>query len=589
DDSGADDSGADDSGADDSAGHRFVTFVHVNDLHAHLTPKADLLPDAPLGQTASGTVVRTLGGLARLRTLVDAVRSEAPDAIVMNIGDTYHGGAEALFSVGNAIVDPVNAIGFDVGVPGNWDFTFGPGVSRARFGDPETATGIFTPDQEIERPDFPHLAANVTLTLPRELNGEPFLPATMLLERGGVQVGLIGLTSDIVPMMYAPLGFGFEFAEGASAHQALVEQHAAALRAEGAELVVLLSELGIHKDWALANALPEGTLDVVFSAHTHEATFEPLVSDSGALVVEAGNDSWVGRMDLEVDAEGAVVGQRWSLTPITQDITPDPTVLALVEAARAPYLSTGSFDPADPPSTQTGHVMPGPLDEVVGVVDGQLHRRDALESVFNDAFTDLLRAETGADVAISPGFRFDAVVAEPGALLEDDTLADGVLRVEELYRFWPSPSPLAVGRTDGAHLREVFEGLLSNVYSDEVWNQGGGWVDGLSGVSLTVDLSAADGARVLDMQDTQGRSVSDREALVVAGCQRPLDASTLLCSHEGFEDVEVYEVEGVTWTPIELMFHRFDLLSGPTETRIEDTSGQARWPEAPFVQPLEGA
>ena len=67
--------------------------------------------------------------------------------------------------------------------------------------------------------------------------------------------------------------------------------------------------------------------------------------------------------------------------------------------------------------------------------------------MFNDAFTDLLRAETGADVAISPGFRFDAVVAEPGALLEDDTLADGVLRVEELYRFWPSPSPLAVGRT----------------------------------------------------------------------------------------------------------------------------------------------
>ena len=77
------------------------------------------------------------GGLARLATLIKKIRSENPNSVLMNIGDTYHGGVEGLFTNGNAIVDPVNALGIDVGVPGNWDYAYGPGVFRLRY-----ATGL---------------------------------------------------------------------------------------------------------------------------------------------------------------------------------------------------------------------------------------------------------------------------------------------------------------------------------------------------------------------------------------------------------------------------------------------------------------
>jgi len=121
------------------------------------------------------------GGLARLATLINQQRAAHPDSVLMNVGDTFHGGAEALFTLGNAIVDPVNALGIDVGVPGNWDFGYSSVVFRLRYTD-EPQAGIFgradplTPKFDvIKKPNFPNLAANLT----HSIDGSLVLPATL--------------------------------------------------------------------------------------------------------------------------------------------------------------------------------------------------------------------------------------------------------------------------------------------------------------------------------------------------------------------------------------------------------------------------
>ncbi len=124
---------------------RTVTLIHLNDLHANLVPHLDLERVESGDGAATATRVVERGGIARIATLVGRIRSENPDALLMNVGDTYHGGVEALYTRGNAIVPAVNALGIDVGVPGNWDFAYGAVTTRMRLPSGSRPSGGASP------------------------------------------------------------------------------------------------------------------------------------------------------------------------------------------------------------------------------------------------------------------------------------------------------------------------------------------------------------------------------------------------------------------------------------------------------------
>ena len=589
-------SGGGSSSGNGAGGAVTVILLHYNDLHAHLTPHADRVPDAPAGQTATTTKIVTRGGIARLATLIQQQRAAYPNSILMNIGDTFHGGAEALFTLGNAVADPVNALGVDIGVPGNWDFAYGPNVTRLRYVElttPERNALLATLHSmngldDIKRPMFPNLAANVTFTTPPTKAGQTILPATRILTRGGVQVGFIGLTSDIVPRMSATLATGMAFLQGETSYKALVEQHAATLRAQGAQIVVVMSELGLHRDKRLADVLAPGTVHVFFSAHTHEATFTPLTSASGALVVEAGNDGYLGRMNVTL-APGQAPVFQWTLLPIGADIAEDPVLQALVSAARAPFLA------ADPdirlPEPYVNHVLHQSIAAVVGQSQGALDRRVALDNSFNRVFADSLRTRTGTHLAMTPGFRFDAAIGAPGELLEDNTVANGDITLEDVYRFFPVVYTLSTATVTGQRLLEIVESGLTSVYAHDPFSQGGGWVEGFSGLGLGVNVTGTDGNRVQTAKLTSTQLAIDNAASYsITGCTRPDDAADVLCSYGGFTNVQalVNPATGSAWTVNDMFV---DLLAaGPlpvaAAARFTDISATPVWPAAAFVQPL---
>ncbi|MCA9652467.1 MAG: 5'-nucleotidase C-terminal domain-containing protein [Myxococcales bacterium] len=567
---------ADSTGTSDDA--TTIRFLHFNDLHAHLLPHVDLVADPGSAQTR----LERRGGIARLATLVAELRAEQEHSVLMNVGDTFHGGVEALYTNGNAIVGPVEALGIDVGVPGNWDFAFGPAVTRQRFAPELPSLG--SPSEEVEGPSYPNLAANVQVTAPPAAVG-PLLPATHTMGFGPITVGFVGLTSDIVPRMHPILATGLEFAEGEAEHLALMEQHAGALREGGAQVVVVMSELGIHKDHRLAQQLPAGLVDVIFSAHTHEITWEPLTGASGTLVVEAGNDGYLGVMDLTVQGD-AVVDAQWSLRPITDDIAPDPTVAAIVDQARAPFLAAGVS--MELPTPVAGIELDQPIDTVVGQAAHPLHRRHPFESPFNDAVTDMQRALAGTDVAMTPGFRFDAVF-DPTA--EIDAVAVDAITLEDAYRFFPVVYTLGQGTIDVAGLRAILEDELSKVFSPDVFAQSGGWVPGFSGIEIDIDLSGPDGAKVVAIRlEGQLEPLPDDAVLTMAGCRRPFDGDDVLCSHGGFSEV-VDTLDPSTmapWSVVDMLVEGLATVSYPPRASVHDSSGAAFWPQGPFIQPLEG-
>lgn len=601
-----------------------VTFIHMNDLHAHLTPHLDVVSDGPPGEASGRTKIVERGGLARLATVVKRIRAENPHSILMNIGDTYHGGAEALFTNGNAIVDPVNALGVDVGVPGNWDFAYGPLVTRMRYtnlpitrfmrpmqraasrigsgplgrmrdkrsqetraSDDERMLDMMMPFGEIKRPNFPNLAANVKLTFPPMQRGNTLLPATLTKTVGGVKVGMIGITSDIVPRMHKMLALGMDFLQGEQNYKNLINDHQRRLRAEGAQIVVVMSELGIQRDYRLAQIVEPG-VDVFFSAHTHEAVFKPLTSQSGALVVEAGNDGYVGRMDVRV-VNGRVVDRRWDLLPLDRSVPDDARMKSLVDRARAPFLAKNANFSIPMPMLQQR--LTQPLNTVIGHTAVTLDRRNVLESRFNDVMGEILRQYSGADIAMTPGFRFDSVVPAKGIETEDNTHISGAITLEDVYRFFPVPYTISTAEIDKARFREVMEEALTNVFSPDVFRQSGGWLEGFSGVDASIKLTAPDGNRVGSVRVGKSGSPFERSQVKVVGCSRFLDPPGSLCSYSGFSNVRplINPVTGQAWTPVDLFVHAVAKETPATPAQnLRDMSGIPQWPRAPFIQPLNG-
>lgn len=550
-----------------------ITFMHMNDLHAHLVPHDDLV------RTGATAKIEKRGGIARLATKIKEIRAENPVNVLVNVGDTFHGGVEARFTLGNAIVEPVNALGIDIGVPGNWDFAFDVLTFNARFAPPS----LTNQTGSVKRPNYLNLAANMTNAL-----GNHPLPPIETRYIDGIWVGFIGLTSDIVPLMHPALSLGFGFTTGEQNYVNLINGLARKLRdQQKAAVVVVLSELGIHKNKRLADAIDPGLVDVFFTGHTHEATFTPLTSASGALVVEAGNDGYLGRMDIHLD-NAQIVRQDWQLIPLDATVAEDPAMQLLVEQARAPFFSA-DVNMVEP-NQFSEQTLSQPIDTVVGKTELILDRRHALEHTFNNTFTDWLKAKANTRVAITPGFRFDSVVPGAGYMFEDATIATGDITLEDVYRFIPVHFTMGLAESTGIHLKRTLEKALSSAFSQDSFAQNGGFFAGISGVSLQVDLAKPDGFKITSMtfKDT-GAEVTDTSVFSVAGCIRPMEFKNKLCSFEGFSKF-VHLINPATTKP----YTGTDFLIESLQTNVinvarndvQDISGVQMWPQSDYMQPI---
>ncbi|MCW8851322.1 MAG: metallophosphoesterase, partial [Gammaproteobacteria bacterium] len=85
----------------------YITLIEMGDLHGTLVPHAAIMKNKDGSEYESTSA----GGLARLKTVVDDIREDNPDAILLSAGDLTHGSAEAMFTVGDAMMIPMNAFG----------------------------------------------------------------------------------------------------------------------------------------------------------------------------------------------------------------------------------------------------------------------------------------------------------------------------------------------------------------------------------------------------------------------------------------------------------------------------------------------
>ena len=185
-----------------------VTLLHTNDLHGRVVDGASQPGES----------------LARVGTLIESARSGAPDALLLDAGDTISGQPNCLVTGGRAILAAMEALGYDAMTVGNHEFDQGAEVARAAFADAA----------------FPILSANLI----DGADGGPWANVRpyVVLESGGVRVGVFGLTTVNTMLYQYPGWMGpVQVTEPTAAARRVVQT----LREdEGVDLVVALTHPG---------------------------------------------------------------------------------------------------------------------------------------------------------------------------------------------------------------------------------------------------------------------------------------------------------------------------------------------------------
>jgi 2',3'-cyclic-nucleotide 2'-phosphodiesterase (5'-nucleotidase family) len=447
------------------------------------------------------------GGLTKMATAIKQVRQDDPEALLLMVGDTTHGSAETLFTMGDSVMNGLNTLDIDVFTPGNWDFGHGPRAFRNRFagGDPMGNLLPLPPNNRTTlsatKPGCPSnpVTCNVTAatfdTVALNLYnfneatrtmGPLVLPAYKMLEAKGVKVAVLGITTDVVPQQAATFNIGFRFTMGFNELPGII----ADARAAGADVIVVQSELGLAKNLQLAKEIKG--IDVMFSGHTHERTPEALIvkqQDGGgqAIVTEAGEDTHLGRLELTVK-NGEIEGYDWEMIELDDAMPEDPAMKAIVDADRSTFVGAGltchTFGPGGF-GFGKGHTLCDDLDTVVGTTTVNLHRRDVLEDIANnfmvDAFVEAGRTtdaslNAGNSLSTTNGFRFDNVVLGQGAVIGDGpATASGDITIGDLYAYYPIGAALALASYSGGRIFDHWEGILSHVFDPNPYRQRGGW------------------------------------------------------------------------------------------------------------------
>ena len=392
-----------------------------------------------------------MGGFAHLATLIKRLRATRPNALLLDGGDTWQGSATALWTNGQDMVEAALALGVDVMTP-HWEMTYG--ADRVR---------------HVVDHDFKNKVAFVAQNIQTADFGDPVFDPYVLRELNGVPVAIVGQAFPYTPIAH-PADFTPDWTFGIQEErlQKMIDE----ARGKGAKVVVLLSHNGMDVDLKLASRVRG--LDAILGGHTHDAVPAPVkVSNPGGvtLVTNAGaNGKFVGVLDLDVRG-GTVRDIRYTLLPVFADLLPpDPAMTALIERVRAPYKDK--------------------LGETLATNRGLLYRRGNFNGTFDQLIVDGLMHAQGAEISLSPGFRWGTTLLPGEALTMEALMAQTAIT-------YPATT---LTEMTGTTIKTVLEDVADNLFNPDPYYQQGGDMVRTGGLRYTIDPMKPMGQRITDMR-----------------------------------------------------------------------------------------
>ncbi len=421
-----------------------------------------------------------VGGFAHMASLVKRIRAERGESncLLLDGGDTWQGSGTAFWTRGMDMVGATNQLGVDV-MTGHWEFTYR---------DEEVLKNI-----EAFNGEF--IAQNVQVKVDALFEGSPvydedtghaFKPYTMKTV-GGARIAVIGQAFPYTPIAN-PSRFIPDWTFGINDQnmQQIVNQ----IRdTEKPDLVVVLSHNGMDVDLKMASQVTG--IDVIFGGHTHDAVPKPSViqNKSGkTLVTNAGsNGKFLAVMDFDIRG-GKLRGYRYRLVPVFANLLPaDPEMQAYIDKVRKPYM--------------------GKLSEELGRADEALYRRGNFNGTFDQVICDALRAESDAQISLSPGFRWGTTVLPGQPITMEHVMDQTATTYPETY----------VREMKGSDIKMILEDVCDNLFNKDPYYQQGGDMVRVGGMDYVLDPNQSFGKRTTNLTLDNGEAIDANKTYKVAG------------------------------------------------------------------------
>lgn len=256
-------------------GSRRITILHTNDVHSRIEP----FP-------ATDKKYPNMGGYARRKAYIDAVRNEGNQVLVFECGDMFQGTPYFNFYKGKLEIDLMNRMGVDAVTIGNHEFDNGLQVLCDR----------------MEEAKFPFLCANYQF---KNARAQGLVKPYTIFERAGIKIGVFGLGVKIEGLINPNNTDGTVYNDPVECATRISDE----LRSKGCDVVIALSHLGFNTssgadDIAVARATTN--IDMILGGHSHTFLHTPeMVTNKTGKQVMINQVGFagicVGRIDIDID------------------------------------------------------------------------------------------------------------------------------------------------------------------------------------------------------------------------------------------------------------------------------------------------
>ena len=354
------------------------------------------------------------------------------DVITVDVGDAIQGEAIGSTSEGAAIVDIMNTVGYDYGVPGNHEFDYG----LERF--LEIATGD-APEAQYEylSSNFVDLQTDETVLAPYDI-----------VEMNGEDVAFVGISTPETYTKSTPTYFqdengNFIYSFSEDTFYDTIQDAVDNARAEGADRVIAVGHLGIEgttEGWKSTDVIANTTgIDAFIDAHSHETIAENEYANADGEMIPLTSTGTkfanFGVMTLNDDG-----------TYTTELVSPSSVDVQSSDAAASAYREVQ--DKVDGYNEELAY-----LNEKLGTSEVELTINDTDdvrrirngETNMGDFVADAYRTMTGADIALVNG----------GGIR--DSIAAGDVTRKDLMDVNPWNNEMCVIRATGQQILDALE------------------------------------------------------------------------------------------------------------------------------------
>ncbi|KFA69213.1 hypothetical protein S40285_00082 [Stachybotrys chlorohalonatus IBT 40285] len=400
------------------------SFIHVNDVHAHLDEFSSSGTDCTRPERGC------FGGIARIKTVLDELRAEHPENLVINAGDEFQGTLFYSFYGPEKIAESVNLLEYDIMTLGNHEWDGG-----------DLELGEF-----LNNLTFPVVSANVH----SEYDGlrENIKPYHIFEEYG---IAVIGATTETTPGI-SSVGELTTFTDPITEIQAAVWE---IRNTTDITRIIALTHLGFDVDRRLA-AETEG-IALVIGGHSHTplganipnslgdypTIVENVLGDEVFVVTAYRWGEYLGNIDITFDAEGRPISYVGAPIHLANTTVQDPEVQALVDAWREPFQEFAA--------------------EVLGFTENELDQTTCqqgdclLGQVMTDAMLEYRINQTAGTSSPAPDF---ALINAGGIRA---TIDEGNITRGEVLTSFPFGNAIVELTYTGAEIWDLLETAVSRV------------------------------------------------------------------------------------------------------------------------------